>query len=90
MTFREVRVYEIREIVRLWMRGEGLRSIERLTATDRKTVRRYVAAAVEFGVDPPWRRGTDDRRGVGGDLREGPPASAPGSGSGVGGAGGQS
>jgi hypothetical protein len=41
MTFREVRVYEIREILRLWLRGEGVRSIERLTATDRKTVRRY-------------------------------------------------
>ena len=52
MTFREVRVYEIREILRLWLRGEGLRSIERLTVTDRKTVRRYVAAAVELGVDP--------------------------------------
>jgi transposase len=51
MTFREVGVYEIREIVRLWMRDEGLRSIERLTGVDRKTVRRYVAAAVECGVD---------------------------------------
>jgi hypothetical protein len=52
MTFREVRVYEIREILRLWLRKEGLRSIERLTATDRKTVRRYVAAATAAGVDP--------------------------------------
>lgn len=38
MTFREVRVFEIREILRLWLRKEGSRSIERLTATDRKTV----------------------------------------------------
>ncbi len=51
MTFREVRVYEIREILRLWVRGEGLRSIERLSDIDRKTVRRYVAAAAECGVD---------------------------------------
>jgi hypothetical protein len=50
MAFREVRVYEIREVLRLWLRGEGLRSIERLTSTDRKTVRRYVAAAVEAGL----------------------------------------
>jgi hypothetical protein len=34
----------------LWPRGEGLRSIERLAAVDRKTVRRYVAAALECGV----------------------------------------
>ncbi len=50
MTFREVRVFEIREIVRLWLRGEGQRPIERLTGTDRKTVRRYILAAVECGV----------------------------------------
>ncbi len=43
--FGEVRVYEFREVLRLWLRGEGLRSIERLARMDRKTVRRYVAAA---------------------------------------------
>jgi Mu transposase-like protein/integrase-like protein len=48
--FREVRVYEIREILRLWLRGEGLRSIERMVDVDRKTVRRYVTAAGEAGV----------------------------------------
>ncbi|MBF6558453.1 MAG: IS21 family transposase, partial [Acidimicrobiales bacterium] len=48
--FREVRVYEIREVLRLWVLGEGLRSIERLAGMDRKTVRRYVAAAVEAGL----------------------------------------
>ncbi len=51
MAFREVHVYEIREVLRLWVRGEGLRSIERLAAVDRKTVRRYVTAAVESGLD---------------------------------------
>jgi transposase len=44
-------VYEIKEVLRLWVRGEGLRSIERLAVVDRKTVRRYVAAAVEAGLD---------------------------------------
>jgi transposase len=48
--FREVRVYEIREVLRLWVRGESLRSIERLAGMDRKTVRRYVAAAVDAGL----------------------------------------
>ena len=42
MAFREVRVFEVREVLRLWLAGEGFRSIERLSAVDRKTVRRYV------------------------------------------------
>ena len=45
MAFREVGVHEIREVLRLWLRGEGLRSVARLAGVDRKTVRRYVAAA---------------------------------------------
>jgi hypothetical protein len=49
--FREVRVYEIREVLRLWVRGEGLRSIDRLAGMDRKTVRRYVSAAIDAGVE---------------------------------------
>ncbi len=51
MAFREVGVHEVREVLRLWLRGEGLRSIARLTAVDRKTVRRYVEAAVACGLD---------------------------------------
>jgi transposase len=51
MAFREVRVFEVREVLRLWLRGEGLRSVERMVGIDRKTVRRYVSAAVESGLD---------------------------------------
>ena len=51
MAFREVRVFEVREVLRLWLAGEGLRSIERLSQVDRKTVRRYVEAAVALGLD---------------------------------------
>jgi hypothetical protein len=50
MAFREVRVFEVREVLRLWLRGEGIRSTERLAGVDRKTVRRYLAAAVELGL----------------------------------------
>jgi hypothetical protein len=50
MAFREVSVIVIREVLRLWLRGEGLRSIERLVMLDRKTVRRYVRAAQEAGL----------------------------------------
>lgn len=50
MAFREVRVFEIREVLRLWLRGEGVRATERLARVDRKTVRRYLAAAQELGL----------------------------------------
>lgn len=50
MAFREVRVFEIREVLRLWLRGEGQRSTAALAGVDRKTVRRYVTAAEELGL----------------------------------------
>jgi hypothetical protein len=50
MAFREVRVFEVREVLRLWLAGEGIRATERLVGLDRKTVRRYVDAAVGLGL----------------------------------------
>jgi len=51
MAFREVRVFEVREMLRLWLTGKGLRALEPLMGLDRKTVRRYVEAAVTLGLD---------------------------------------
>jgi transposase len=50
MSFREVQVFEIREVLRLWLRGEGQRSIERLSSVNRKTVIRYIGAAMACGL----------------------------------------
>jgi transposase len=50
MAFREVPMFEVREVLRLWLGGEGFRSIAKLTMVDRKTVRRYVDAAISAGV----------------------------------------
>ncbi len=58
MAFREVPVFEVREVLRLWLRGEGLRSVERLAGVDRKTVRRYVTAAEGLGLR---REGGEDQ-----------------------------
>jgi transposase len=46
-----VSVIEIREILRLWLQGLGLREVARLSGTDRKTVRRYVDRARACGLD---------------------------------------
>ena len=51
MAFREVTVVQIREALRRWLRGEGERTIARAIGVDRKTARRYIAAAVELGID---------------------------------------
>jgi transposase len=51
VAFREVGVHEIRQVLRLWLRGEGIRSVARLAQVDRKTVRRYVEAARACGLD---------------------------------------
>src|SRR5947207_13361291 len=50
MAFREVRVFEVREVLRLWLGNEGYRSIERLSEVDRKTARRHVEAAGAVGL----------------------------------------
>ncbi|GFG95658.1 helix-turn-helix domain-containing protein [Mycobacterium timonense] len=42
MSYREVSVIEVKEMLRLWLDGRGYREVARLSGTDRKTVRRYV------------------------------------------------
>lgn len=53
-------MFEIREILRLWLHGEGFRSIERLTMTIPKAVHRCVEAAIAAGVD---RAGGEEQLG---------------------------
>ena len=50
MAFREVAVTEIREVLRGWLSGAGLRRVAEQAGVDRKTARRYVEAAVEAGL----------------------------------------
>ena len=74
--FREISVVEAREVLRLWLRKYGLREIARMLGMDRKTVRRYVQAAVDAGVD---QRGDEGQLGdellgaVVGEIRTGRP-----------------
>jgi transposase len=50
MTYREVSVIEVKEILRLWLEGRSLRAVTALAGADRKTVRRYVEAAQAAGL----------------------------------------
>jgi len=44
-------VTEIREVLRAWLSGTGLRRVAEQAGVDRKTARRYVEAAVAAGLD---------------------------------------
>ena len=50
MSFRELTMIEVREVVRRWKAQQGLREVARETGLDRKTVRRYVEAIEGLGV----------------------------------------
>ena len=50
MGFREVSVVEVREVLRGWLEGQGLRVVARRAGVDRKTARRYVEAAQAAGL----------------------------------------
>jgi LuxR family maltose regulon positive regulatory protein len=50
MAFREVAVTEIREVLRAWLAGAGLRQVAAQAGVDRKTARRYVQAAMDAGL----------------------------------------
>jgi len=47
--FREVSVVEVREVLRGWLEGHGLRKVAERAGVDRKTARRYVSAAQARG-----------------------------------------
>jgi len=51
VAYREITVIEIKEVLRLWLQDRmGLRPIAEAVGVDRKTVRRYIDAAVAAGL----------------------------------------
>lgn len=50
MAYREVSVIEVREVLRAWLAGAGLRTVAKQAGVDRKTARRYVEAAEAAGA----------------------------------------
>ena len=49
MALREVPVFEVREVLRLWLDGRGYGAIAGLVPPDRKTVTKIVEATVRSG-----------------------------------------
>ena len=45
MSFREITMQDVREVLRRWQAGQSARQIGRETGLDRKTVRRYLVQA---------------------------------------------
>jgi transposase len=52
MAFREVTMFEIKEVLRLWITGTSVSRIASAVGIDRKTVRRYLGAARNAGLSP--------------------------------------
>lgn len=52
MSYRELTMIDVREVLRRWTAGQTDREIARATGTDRKTVARYVTMAKAFGFGP--------------------------------------
>jgi len=50
MSYRELTMIDVREVLRRWGAGQSTRKIARETGADRKTVGRYIAVASELGL----------------------------------------
>lgn len=59
MTYRELTMIEVKEVLRRWQAKQSDRRIQRETGIDRKTVRRYLRWAAELGI-PQDQPLTDD------------------------------
>lgn len=51
MPYREVTMHEVKEVLRLWLKGHGKKPIARQLGLDRNTVRSYIAHATRAGLD---------------------------------------
>ena len=59
MPYRELSMLEVREVLRRYADGDGLRAIARGTGLDRKTVAKYITAGTACGLHPGGAPPTD-------------------------------
>lgn len=62
MSYRVLTMIDVKEVLRRWRAGQGLRRITRETGRDRKTVRRYIKEARKIGLEAESEL-TDERVG---------------------------
>jgi hypothetical protein len=60
MAYRELPMIEVREVLRRFILGDGVRAIARGTGVDRKTAVKYVCADQGVGLLPGGPLPTDD------------------------------
>ena len=77
MAYRELGVIELREVWRRYSVGEGVRAIARGTGVDRKTIAKYVAAAVAVGLHRGAPPPTEDQLAAFGRGLRGTPVGRP-------------
>lgn len=58
MAYREVRMIEVKEVLRLWLAAVPKKRIAEMLGLDRKTVRRYIALAAAQGLSLGPQRDT--------------------------------
>jgi len=61
MPYRELSMIEVREVLRRYTGGDGLRAIARGTGLDRKTVAKYIRAGTACGLAPGGSPPTDEQ-----------------------------
>ena len=64
MPYRELSMIEVREVLRRYVGGAGLRAIARGTGLDRKTVAKYISAGMAGGLAPGGEPAPEKRTGV--------------------------
>src|SRR5262245_15748383 len=61
MAYRELGMVQVREVLRRWLAGEGVRAIARAAGVDRKTIAAYVRSAVVMGIQRGGAPPTDEQ-----------------------------
>ena len=61
MTYQEVHYVDTRELIRCWQEGFSQRRIARITGRSRATVKRYIEAAGQLGLEIDGPKATDEQ-----------------------------
>lgn len=72
MSFRELTMIDVREVLRRWQAGQSARQMAREGVVSRRTAARYIEAAKELGLSPDSELTDEVVRVVAGEVQERP------------------